>query len=85
MRFFLPVITILTLWSLRVEGTPHVLFIAIDDLNDYISPLDNHPGVQTPHFERLARRSVNFANQQAVVYPYLGKVRRAKFAFIKAF
>ena len=56
MRFFLPVITILTLWSLRVEGTPHVLFIAIDDLNDYISPLDNHPGVQTPHFERLARR-----------------------------
>jgi arylsulfatase A-like enzyme len=41
---------------------PHVLFIAVDDLNDYISPLDNHPGVRTPHFERLAKRSVTFAN-----------------------
>jgi arylsulfatase A-like enzyme len=41
---------------------PNVLFIAVDDLNDYISPLDNHPGVKTPNLERLARRSVNFAN-----------------------
>lgn len=41
---------------------PNVLFIAIDDLNDYISPLDNHPGVKTPNLDRLARRSVLFAN-----------------------
>jgi len=48
------------------EGTrpakPNVLFIAIDDLNDYISPLDNHPGVKTPNFDRLAKRAVTFAN-----------------------
>ncbi|MEM0898268.1 MAG: sulfatase, partial [Verrucomicrobiota bacterium] len=41
---------------------PNVLFISIDDLNDYISPLDNYPGVQTPNFERLAKRSVTFSN-----------------------
>lgn len=41
---------------------PHVLFIAIDDLNDYISPLDNHPGIHTPNFDRLAKRSVTLAN-----------------------
>lgn len=41
---------------------PNVLFIAIDDLNDYISPLDNHPGIKTPNFERLAKRSVTFSN-----------------------
>ncbi len=41
---------------------PNVLFIAIDDLNDYISPLDNHPGIVTPNFERLAKRSVTLAN-----------------------
>ncbi|MBL9185892.1 MAG: sulfatase [Opitutaceae bacterium] len=41
---------------------PNVLFIAIDDLNDYISPLAHHPGVKTPNFDRLARRSVTFAN-----------------------
>ena len=51
--------------SLADEATPpkpNVLFISIDDLNDYISPLDNHPGIKTPHFERLAERSVNFTN-----------------------
>ncbi|TWU59249.1 Choline-sulfatase [Rubripirellula tenax] len=41
---------------------PNVLFIAVDDLNDYISPLDNHPGVSSPNFDRLARHSVSFAN-----------------------
>ena len=41
---------------------PHVLFISIDDMNDYISPLDNHPGIKTPNFDRLAKRSVTFAN-----------------------
>lgn len=50
-------------WGSASEpGRPHVLFIAIDDLNDYISPLDNHSGVKTPHFARLAKRSVTFAN-----------------------
>ena len=43
-------------------GKPNVLFIAIDDLNDYISPLDRHPGIKTPNFERLAKRAVTFAN-----------------------
>ncbi|MSU65970.1 MAG: hypothetical protein EXS38_07700 [Opitutus sp.] len=41
---------------------PNVLFIAVDDLNDYISPLARHPGVRTPNFDRLAQRSVTFAN-----------------------
>ena len=40
----------------QAEERPNVLFIAIDDLNDYISPLDNHPGVKTPNFDRLAKR-----------------------------
>ena len=44
------------------SNRPNVLFISIDDLNDYISPLANHPGVKTPNFERLAKRSVTFAN-----------------------
>lgn len=41
---------------------PDILFIAIDDLNDYISPLANHPGIQTPNFDRLAKQSVTFTN-----------------------
>lgn len=51
------------LWQGSVAADrPNILFISIDDLNDYISPLDNHPGIKTPHFERLAKRSVTFAN-----------------------
>ena len=46
----------------QADSKPNILFISIDDLNDYISPLDNHPGVKTPNFERLAKRSVTFAN-----------------------
>ncbi|SVC41364.1 uncharacterized protein METZ01_LOCUS294218, partial [marine metagenome] len=59
-------LTVLCMGQTQVDAVPksrpNVLFIAIDDLNDYISPLDNHPGVRTPHFDRLAKRSVNFAN-----------------------
>jgi arylsulfatase A-like enzyme len=64
LRIILPSILLaLGLPLAALEKTrPSVLFIAIDDLNDYISPLDNHPGIQTPHFDRLARRSVTFTN-----------------------
>jgi len=41
---------------------PNVLFIAIDDLNDWVGPLEGHPQVQTPHMDRLADRGVTFLN-----------------------
>ena len=41
---------------------PNVLFIAIDDLNDWTQCLDGHPDVKTPHIDRLAQRGVLFTN-----------------------
>ena len=41
---------------------PNILFIAIDDLNDWVSPLGGHPQVQTPNMERLAQRGTTFLN-----------------------
>ncbi|TWU64594.1 sulfatase [Crateriforma conspicua] len=41
---------------------PNVLFIAIDDLNDWVGCLEGHPQVQTPNIDRLAKRGVSFAN-----------------------
>ncbi|MDP6468556.1 MAG: sulfatase [Pirellulaceae bacterium] len=38
----------------------HVLFIAIDDLNDWIGCLGGHPDCRTPNIDRLAGRSVLF-------------------------
>lgn len=35
---------------------PNVLFIAIDDQNDWVGPLAGHPLVKTPHLDRLAAR-----------------------------
>ena len=41
---------------------PNVLFIAVDDLNDWIGSLGGHPDTKTPNMDRLAARSVNFTN-----------------------
>ena len=45
-----------------VAKCPNVLFIAIDDLNDWIGCLGGHPQVRTPNIDRLARRGVLFSN-----------------------
>ena len=36
------------------SGAPNVLFIAVDDLNDWIGCLGGHPDVKTPNIDRLA-------------------------------
>ncbi len=41
---------------------PNILFIAIDDLNDWVGPLQGHPQVKTPNMDRLARRGMTFLN-----------------------
>jgi arylsulfatase A-like enzyme len=41
---------------------PNILFIAIDDLNDWVEPLGGHPQVQTPHINRLAAQGTTFTN-----------------------
>jgi iduronate 2-sulfatase len=48
---------------------PNVLFIAVDDLNDWISATGpaGHPDVQTPHLDRLVKRGVYFSNAHTAV------------------
>ena len=41
---------------------PNVLFIAIDDLNDWTGCLGGHPDVKTPNIDALASRGVLFTN-----------------------
>ena len=48
-------------WCTHSEQ-PNVLFIAVDDLNNWVGFLKNHPGVKTPHMDRLAQRGVVFTN-----------------------
>ena len=46
----------------RAGTKPNVLFIAVDDLNDWIGCMGGHPDAKTPNFDRLAKRGVLFAN-----------------------
>ena len=40
----------------------NVLFIAIDDLNDWVGCLGGHPQARTPNIDRLAKRGMLFTN-----------------------
>lgn len=45
------------------NGTPpNVLFIAIDDLNDWIGCLEGHPQAKTPNIDKLAAMGTLFTN-----------------------
>lgn len=44
------------------EKQPNILFIAIDDMNDWTGFLGGHPQAQTPNMDELAKRGVNFSN-----------------------
>ncbi len=53
-------IALLPLSLPAAEPPPNVLMIAVDDLADYVSILQNHPRIKTPNFDRLAKNSINF-------------------------
>lgn len=61
-------ISILALASAAARGQdrPDVLFIAIDDLNDWVGVLGGHPQTKTPNIDRLAARGMTFTNAHAV-------------------
>jgi arylsulfatase A-like enzyme len=44
---------------------PDVLFISIDDLNDWVGPLGGHPQAKTPNMDRLAEQGMVFTNAHA--------------------
>lgn len=46
----------------KTTKQPNILFIAIDDQNDWCGPLGGHPLAKTPELDRLARRGTTFTN-----------------------
>ena len=44
----------------QAAKTPNVLFIAVDDLRDWVGHLSGHPNAKTPNIDRLAKRGVSF-------------------------
>lgn len=46
--------------TLMAAGKSHVLFISIDDLNNWVGYLNQHPQAKTPNLDRLTQRGVAF-------------------------
>ena len=46
----------------QTQQKPNVLFIAIDDLNDWTDMLKGNPQAKTPHMDQLASKGMVFAN-----------------------
>lgn len=45
----------------EADEQPNVLFISVDDLNDWVGVLGGYGAVQTPNLDRLAARGVTFS------------------------
>ena len=45
----------------------NILYVTIDDLNDWVGCLQSHPQVKTPNIDRLAERGLLFTNAHCVV------------------
>lgn len=54
-------------WLPGASGRPNVLFIAVDDLNAWVSHLGAYPLAKTPNIDRLAARGVTFERAYCAV------------------
>lgn len=49
------------------KTTPNVLFIAVDDLNHWVTHLERNPQARTPNIDRLAKMGLTFKNAHCAV------------------
>lgn len=61
---------------------PNVLFLSVDDMNDWVGCLRGYPGVQTPNIDRLAKRGVLFADTHCAA-PLCNPSRTALFTGLR--
>ncbi|MDE0737309.1 MAG: sulfatase-like hydrolase/transferase, partial [Pirellulaceae bacterium] len=61
MKHLLSIICLLLMPTV-IQAAPNVLFIAMDDLNDWVGCLGGHPQARTPNLDRLAASGVLFTN-----------------------
>ena len=66
MKRLFPLLLVCLLSSPVCGARPNVLFIAIDDLNDWVGCLGGHPQARTPNLDRLAASGVLFTNAHCV-------------------
>lgn len=65
------------------ERKPNVVFIVLDDMNDYVGHLGGHPQTRTPNIDSLANESIVFTNAHSNV-PVCAPARASMFSGIYA-
>lgn len=88
---FAAFLALLLLWtgiaaaaSSPATSRPNVVFIILDDLNDYTGFLGGHPQAQTPNMDALAARSTSFTDAYATL-PICAPSRASLFTGIQPF
>lgn len=61
-RFALAIVLAIPLASAADAKRPNILFIAIDDQNDWIGHIGTHPMAKTPNIDKLAARGTTLLN-----------------------
>jgi len=74
MRLLSSWLLILLLAVPALAERPNVLFISVDDLNDFPAFMQRYPDAKTPHMDRLAERGVVFSNAHCQ-FPICGPSR----------
>ncbi len=67
LKYFLTLIFLITVWELRTLNSqtpekPNIIFILLDDLNDYTETLAGHIQVETPAITQLEQLGTTFIN-----------------------
>ena len=64
---------------LAADKKPNVLFISIDDLNDWVGVMKTHPDIKTPNIDKLAAKGMLFTNAHCQ-FPVCGPSRTSIFS-----
>ena len=65
MKFLVSCFLVFYCFAIHLLATPNILFIAIDDLNDWVGFLGGHPQVKTPNIDRFATQGMRFTDAYA--------------------
>ncbi len=68
---------VLCVATARAESPPNVLFIAVDDLNDWVSVFGGHPQAKTPNIDRFAKSGTVVFQRAHCAGPVCGPSRSA--------
>ena len=67
LRFLTLVTVFFSTLTLTADDRPNVLFIAVDDLNHWVSHLGRNSQAKTPNIDRLAAMGITFTNAHTAV------------------